>query len=330
MILHTLLVEFEALRPHSAGTMKDTPSSSTDSVRRFIFEERPVRGHWVRLDTAWRELRAHQDYPPAVRDLLGEAVSATVLLAATLKFEGTLTLQLQGNGAVRLLVAQCTNDFRLRAVARFDADRVRALDAGNLDFPALVGDEGRLTVTIEAAERDSRYQGVVPLTGASLEESLEAYFGSSEQLPTRVRLIANDTSAAGLLVQKIPGAGGHDPGDEESLDSAWRAAQQGIEGIEPERLFALSVEPLLQNAFPGRDVRLYRGSPVRFECRCSPERVSGVLRSLGETEVRDILREQGSVAVTCEFCQRPYRFDSVDVEGLFAPGARPGEPSSLH
>jgi molecular chaperone Hsp33 len=290
----------------------------TDEVRRFIFEDRPVRGHWVRLDNAWRQLRAHQDYPPEVRDLLGEAVGAAVLLAATLKFEGTLTLQLQGNGAVRLLIAQCTNDFGLRAVARFDDDRVRRLGAGQLDFSALVGDQGRLTVTIEATERDSRYQGVVPLTGATLAESLEAYFGSSEQLPTRVRLIANEASAAGLLVQKVPGAGGHDPSDEESVESAWRAAQKGIEGIEPERLFVLSVEPLLESAFPGRDVRLFRGSPVRFECRCSPERVSGVLRSLGESEVRDILREQGSVAVTCEFCQRPYRFDSVGVESLFA------------
>jgi molecular chaperone Hsp33 len=301
--------------------MKDAPG--TDSVRRFIFEDRPVRGHWVRLDNAWRELRAHQDYPPEVRDLLGQAVSAAVLLAATLKFEGTLTLQLQGDGAVRLLVAQCTNDFRLRAVARYDADRVSGIGAGKLDFRALVGDEGRLTVTIEATERDSRYQGVVPLTGATLAESLEAYFAGSEQLPTRVRLIANDASAAGLLVQKIPGAG-------ESTDSAWQAAQAGIEALDPSRLFVLSVEPLLESAFRDRDLRLFQGSPVRFECRCSPERVSGVLRSLGETEVRDILREQGSVAVTCEFCQRPYRFDSVDVEGLFAPGARPGEPSSLH
>lgn len=310
--------------------MKDTPAPGTDSVRRFIFENQPVRGHWVRLDAAWRELRAHQDYPPEVRDLLGEAVGAAVLLAATLKFEGTLTLQLQGNGAVRLLVAQCTNDFRLRAVARFDAERVRVLAAGKLDFRALVGDEGRLTVTIEATERDSRYQGVVPLTGATLAESLEAYFAGSEQLPTRVRLIANDASAAGLLVQKVPGAGGHDPSDDESVASAWRAAQAGIEALDPSRLFMLSVEPLLESAFRGRDLRLFQGSAVRFECRCSPERVSGVLRSLGETEVRDILREQGGVAVTCEFCQRPYRFDSVAVEGLFAPDARPGEPTSLH
>jgi molecular chaperone Hsp33 len=301
----------------------------TDEVRRFIFENRPVRGHWTRLDTAWRELRAHQDYPAEVRDLLGQAVAAAVLLAATLKFEGTLTLQLQGNGAVRLLVAQCTNDFRLRAVARFDGERIRALGA-DLDFRALVGGEGRLTVTIEAAERDARYQGVVPLTGATLAESLEAYFAGSEQLPTRVRLIANDASTAGLLVQQVPGIGGHDPSDEESAAAAWEAAQAGIESLEPSRLFALSIEPLLESAFRGRDLRLFPGSPVRFECRCSPERVSGVLRSLGETEVRDILREQGSVAVTCEFCQRPYHFDSVDVEGLFARKSGPGEPSSLH
>jgi molecular chaperone Hsp33 len=302
----------------------------SDLVRRFVFENHPVRGHWVRLDAAWRELRAHQVYPDEVRDLLGEAVAAAVLLAATLKFEGTLTLQLQGNGAVRLLVAQCTNDFRLRAVARFDADRLRGPADDVIGFRQLAGDDGRITVTVEATERDSRYQGVVPLTGASLAQSLETYFASSEQLPTRVRLIANDHRAAGLLVQRVPGAGGHGGTDDESIDGAWHAAEYGLASLDAAGLLADPVESLLEGAFQGRDVRLFRGSTVRFQCSCSPERVTGVLRSLGENEVRDILREQGSVSVTCEFCQRPYRFESVDVDGLFTPGPASGEPTSLH
>jgi molecular chaperone Hsp33 len=301
--------------------------TTPDTVRRFIFEHQPVRGHWVRLDAAWRELRAHQDYPPAVRDLLGEAVTAAVLLAATLKFQGTLTLQMQGPSAVRLLVAQCTNDFRVRAVARFDPERVRAAGEG---FRDLVGDEGRLTVTIEAAERDARYQGIVPLAGASLSDSLETYFASSEQIPTRVRLTASETGAAGILVQKLPAAERSASADDMQVDQVWREAQAGAAALDSSTIGTAAVELLLRRAFAGHDVRLFRGSPVQFQCRCSPERVSRVLRSLGAAEVRDILREQGSVAVTCEFCQRPYRFDAVDVERLFAAGPAIDNSSSLH
>lgn len=309
--------------------MSEPARQATDLVRRFIFENRPVRGHWVRLDAAWRELRAHQHYPPAVRDLLGQAVTASVLLAATLKFEGTLTLQLQGNGAVHLLVAQCTNDFRLRAVARFDAAAAAAADAAPAGFRALVGEEGRLTVTIEAAERGSRYQGIVPLAGASLGESLEAYFAQSEQLPTRVRLAASEASAAGVLVQKLPDAAQADTVAEPHSEEAWRAAQAGAARVEAADLLSGEVEPLLERAFAGHDLRLFQGARVLFECRCSPERVSGVLRSLGADEVRDILREQGAVAVTCEFCQRPYRYDATDVERLFSVSPHQN-PSSLH
>lgn len=305
-------------------------SPASDSVRRFIFEHQPVRGQWVRLDAAWRELRAHQEYPAPVRDLLGEAVTAAVLLAATLKFQGTLTLQLQGDGLVKLLVAQCTNDFRVRAVARFDGGDLGKLGAGPEQFRALVGEGGRLTVTIEASERDARYQGIVPLGGASLEESLETYFASSEQIPTRVRLTADDARAAGLLVQKLPTDERKSEVEGRQLDAAWQAAQAGAARIELESLLRAPVEPVLEQAFAGHDVRLYGGTPVQFECSCNPERVSDVLRSLGAAELRDILREQGGVAVTCEFCQRPYRFEAPDLENLIAEAQGGDKPATLH
>src|SRR5262244_3805933 len=134
--------------------MSETKTRGGDVVRRFIVENRPVRGHWVRLDAAWRELCAHSDYPQPVRELLGQAVAASVLFAATLKFRGTLTLQLQGDGAVNLLVAQCTHDFRLRAVARFDDQRVGAISTADETFRELVGSSGRVAVTVEADERN--------------------------------------------------------------------------------------------------------------------------------------------------------------------------------
>ena len=308
----------------------DRSTVTTDRVRRFIFEKQPVRGHWVRLSSAWRELLAHSDYPAAVQELLGQAVAAAVLLAATLKFRGTLTFQLQGNGAVRLLVAQCSHDFRLRAVARFDEAAVREL-AGDATraavFRRLVGSEGRITVTIEAEERSMRYQGVVPLSGNSLAESLEAYFASSEQLPTRVLLAADGERAAGLLVQKLPE--GTDDVSEE-LATAWSAAQEGMRKMDARELLVAELEPLLRGGFAGHDLRVFRGAAVQFQCRCSQGRVAGLLRALGPDEVRDVLREQGAVTVTCEFCQRPYRFDAVDVETLFSQGHPSQGSAAIH
>jgi molecular chaperone Hsp33 len=288
-----------------------------DQVRRFIVENRPVRGHWVRLEGAWREVRAHREYPEVVRELLGQAVAASVLLAATLKFSGTLTLQLQGNGAVSLLVAQCTHDFRLRAVAQFDAARVDEIPALPRDarlFRQLVGTDGRIAVTVEAEERSMRYQGVVPLTGASLAESLEAYFASSEQLPTRVLLAADGERGAGMLVQKVPGRAADDEAD---LQAIWEDAQRGIESLTSSELLECPVEELLNRGFAAHDLRLFRGSPVQFECRCNQGRVNSLLRALGPEEVRDVLKEQGAVTVTCEFCHRPYRFDAAAVAALF-------------
>src|SRR5262245_2166598 len=240
----------------------NTPAinAAPNEVRRFILENQPVRGYWVDLDSAWQSLRAHQHYTPAVQNLLGEAVSASVLLAATLKFEGTLTLQLEGKGDVRLLVAQCSNDFKVRAVARLSEEASAAGDAaaaqpgrsgsaqsetvasaagesgegrevfsgvfdlgpraGGSDtfailpkaadalaaasFRQLVGENGRVIVTIEGGDSGMRYQGIVPLDGNSLAECLESYFASSEQLPTRLRLAANDDRTVGLLLQKLP------------------------------------------------------------------------------------------------------------------------------
>lgn len=314
-------------------------SATRDLVRRFIFENQPVRGHWVHLESAWRELRAHSSYPPAVTELLGQALVASVLLAATLKFRGTLTFQLQGNGAVSLLVAQCTHDFRVRAVARYDAEAVRRLSSGHSEadgraapFRPLAGDDGRITVTVEAEEKSLRYQGVVPLSGNSLAESLEAYFASSEQLPTRVLLAADESHGAGMLVQKLPqsGAADEDTGDSMAVEEAWEGAQRGIAQLHPSRLSDRSVEELLAQGFPGRDLRLFRGAPVRFECRCSEGRVTGLLRALGPEEVRDVLREQGSVTVTCEFCHHPYHFDPADIEALFADDAVSGGSDSIH
>jgi molecular chaperone Hsp33 len=182
-------------------------------------------------------------------------------------------------------------------------------------------------VTVEADERSSRYQGIVPLRGGSLADSLEAYFASSEQLPTRLILAADDERGAGFLVQKVPGAA---HADESELEETWKEAQKGIEKLSPADLLACPVEELLERGFAEQDMRLFRASPVQFECRCNQGRVSGLLRALGAEEVKDILQEQGSVTVTCEFCRRPYRYGAVDIEALFSEPAGPRGSPSIH
>jgi molecular chaperone Hsp33 len=293
--------------------------SEDGELRRFILEAHPVRGMWVRLAGAWEALRQHQHHPPAVEALLGEAATATVLLAATLKFQGTLTLQLNGNGRVRLLVAQCTHDFKLRAVVRLGEG---ASDGD--DFRSLVGD-GRLTVTIEADERSARYQGIVALEGPGLAECLEAYFATSEQLPTRLRVSADAHCAAGLLIQKLPTAAGEAGGA--LSQGAWEDAQAGLARIETQALRTDGAEALVREVCGTHDCRLFGATPVRFFCRCNPQRVASLLRSLGSEEVHAVLAEEGTVSVTCEFCGRPYRFDAVDVEQLFSGGAAGQTPA---
>jgi len=305
-----------------------TEFQAPEQVQRFIFEGKPVRGHWVGVGQGWRDLRQFREYAPPVQELLGQAVCAVLLLAATLKFKGTLTLQLQGNGAVGLLVAQCTHDFRYRALARAQGEGMATSLTPEV-FRWLVGDEGRLTVTIEAEERALRYQGVVPLSGHSLAACLEQYFASSEQLPTRVRLAADAHRAAGLLVQRLPGVGGGGDAAEEQAQSAWESAQASLEAVTASDLLHFTGEELLLQDFHRHDVRVFSGAPVRFECRCDPQRVDNMLRGLGQAEVRDVLQEQGAVTVTCDFCNRPYQYDAAAVEALFGEPGR-GSGQALH
>jgi molecular chaperone Hsp33 len=303
--------------PPKCGPMT-TEFRAPEQVQRFVFDGRPVRGQWVGIGQGWRDLRQFREYSPPVQELLGQAVCASLLLASTLKFKGTLTLQLQGNGAVELLVAQCTHDFRYRALARAQGDGA-AISLTPEVFRWLVGEEGRLTVTIEAEERELRYQGVVPLTGHSLAACLETYFASSEQLPTRVRLAADANNAAGLLVQRLPGAGGSasEAADDE-VGTAWGDAQASLEAVTAADLLHFTGEELLMQDFRQHDVRIFAGVPAKFECRCDTQRVDSMLRGLGQEEVREVLKEQGAVTVTCDFCNRPYAYDAAAVDALFA------------
>jgi molecular chaperone Hsp33 len=304
--------------------------SESDQLRRFLFEDAPLRGHWVRLEDAWREAREHQQLPPAVRGLLGEALAATVLLAGSLKFNGTLTLQLQGgNGLVPMLVAQATSDLTLRGVAHVDPLAREAGTAEDAAFTELVGD-GQLVISVEQGEGAQPWQGIVPLVGESLSACLEQYFEASEQVATCVVLAASDFSAAGVLLQKLPTPGGPGEAEEAQVRDLWEQAAAQLATVDHEELLAREPDDLLARLFPSYDLRLFEGSPVSFACRCGRERVATMLQSLGREEIDSIVAEQGAVTVTCEFCQRPYTFDAVDAGQLFleVPAAEP--PNSVN
>jgi molecular chaperone Hsp33 len=292
-----------------------------DRLHRFVFEQYPLRGHLVHLDAAWRALIEHRDYPTAIRDILGEAVAASLLLAATIKFEGVLSLQLQGAGPVHLLLAQCTSSHGVRGLARH-----RGPDDGK--FGDLLG-AGNLTVTLATDDGAQRYQGIVPITGDRLADSLQLYFENSEQLPTRLWLHADGSGAAGMLLQRLPGDGAA-PGAAAAVDDAWRRVQLIADTLTPKELRTLADADILHRLFNEDDLRLFEASPVYFRCRCSRERVGGMLQGLGEAETRAVLAERGEVEVRCDFCNRAYVFDAVDVAQLFNSGVPSGGGGSVH
>lgn len=298
-------------------------SARGDLLHRFLFERLPVRGHLVRLDASWRAAIEHHDYPRAVSDLLGEAMAASVLMAGALKFEGRLSLQFEGRGALRLMLAQCTHRHALRGVARHDD---LPPDAHGI---ALFGG-GQLAVTIEQQEGGERYQGVVPLEQERLAGCLERYFERSEQLPTRFVLTATPGRAAGVMLQRVAIGDGGSQAELAEADDAWNRIGLLAATLTPQELLETPSRELLARLFGEDDIRLFEGTPVFFQCSCSRERVAGILQSLGDQELQSLLKERGDVEVRCEFCNRAWHFDAVDVAGLFSPGASPQAPRGLH
>ena len=285
-----------------------------DTLQRFLFEHAPIRGEVAHLDATWRAVLERHDYPPALRTVLGELMAAGALLMATLKFEGAIILQLQGTGPVKLIVAECTSEQTLRATAKWDGELDD--DAG---LAELLG-SGRFAITLAPGEGKQSYQGVVEIDPAGVAASLEQYMQRSEQLDTRLWLAADVGHAAGLLLQKLPEV-------EDADGDSWNRATTLAETVTADELLALPAQRLLHRLYHQEDVRLYDPRPVSFRCSCSPDRVGAMLRMLGLAEVRSILEERDTVEVTCEFCNRTYRYDKVDAEQLFA-SSHPAQPGA--
>lgn len=275
-----------------------------DNLQRFVFEDTPIRGEIVRLDSTYRAVLDRKDYPPAVREVLGELMAAAALLASTLKFEGKLIMQIQGAGPVKLLMAECSESGAMRALAHWH---------GEVD-PAPLGElvgAGKFVITIDPQGSGERYQGIVSLDGGSVARALEHYFAQSEQLETRLWLAADREQAAGMLLQKLP--------DSQLEDAdAWDRAVHLGSTLTRLELLSLPVREILRRLFHEDDIRLFARQPLAFRCSCSRERVEAVLRMLGQAEIESILEERGNVTVDCEFCGAHYEFDLVDAMQLFA------------
>ncbi|WP_009205323.1 Hsp33 family molecular chaperone HslO [Sulfuricella denitrificans] len=270
-----------------------------------MFEHAAVRGEIIHLDATWKAVLERRDYPLALRTVLGELMAAAALLSATLKFSGSLIMQIQGGGPVRLLVVECGADLTMRAMAHWDGDL-----AEGAVLPELVG-EGRFVITIDPKKGRQTYQGIVDLEGGSVAAVLENYMQRSEQLDTRIWLAADSHGAAGMLLQKMP------DGPEADTDAWNRAVHLGAT-VKSRELLDLPAREIIHRLYHEEDIRLFDSTPVHFGCTCSRERVANTLRMLGYDEVRSLLDEIGYIEADCEFCNQHYVFDAVDAEQVFA------------
>ena len=280
---------------------------ASNVLNRYLFEDLSVRGELVQLDSAYQSIIANKNYPAPLQGLLGELLVATTLLTATLKFEGSITLQLQGDGPVSLAVINGDHEQKVRGVARFD---------GNIDDEASIHDmlgKGHLVITIDPKQGE-RYQGIVALDGNNLSEIIEGYFANSEQLRTRLWLRAGqdnsgDTKAAGMLLQILPDA----DDSEEHFDHL----EKLTDTIKTDELFGLEVNELLYRLYNQEKVRIFDPQPVTFFCGCSRQRSAAAIRTIDRDEINSILAEEGSISLHCDYCGTNYTFDKNEVDALF-------------
>ncbi|HFC91919.1 MAG TPA: Hsp33 family molecular chaperone HslO [Leucothrix mucor] len=292
----------------------------SDKLQRFLIENTNVRGELVQLDQAWQTLQATAPYPAPIRKILGEALAAVSLLATTIKFSGSLILQINATAPMHLLVVQATSDNTVRGLARWNKEI-----PDNADFQDLLTD-GRIIITIEPNDGGERYQSIVSLNGGSLADSLASYFETSEQLQTRLWLAADDQTATGLLLQRLPDSDTNKHSIE-SEDESWNRTLALTETISSEELLTLDRKTILHRLYHEEELRLFDAESIEFKCQCSQQKVEQMVTSLGEHEARDIISQQGKIEVDCEFCNSHYVVDNIDVERLFNNASTPSTDS---
>ncbi len=298
----------------------------TNSVQRFTLENLHTRGEWVSLEETWQKIQdTNSNYPPAVRNVLGEALAAISLLAESLKFDGSLTLQIRGTQPVTMLVVQANSNAGIRGIAHWQGDI-----PDKTSFKQLFG-TGTLVISVEntqkkGQQKGERYQSLVSLNGENLAECFKEYFAQSEQLKTQLWLAADESRVAGLMLQSLP---------ESKLDKVaqadnWTHATVLAETIKKQELLTLDSETLLNRLYHDEELRLYEPKNVHFECSCSQQKIEDTIFSLGEKEANDIVIEHGEISINCEFCNTKYQLDAVDVNRLFSESKVTNNNKTLH
>jgi molecular chaperone Hsp33 len=294
-----------------------------DTLQKFIFENAAVRGELVEISDTWREIQARHDYPPAVRAVLGEMVAASALLSANLKFNGSIVMQIHGDGPVRLLVVECDARLRLRATAKLASDAVLADDA-SLSQLLNVHGKGRFVITLDPQDKvpgQQPYQGIVPLDGADMATVLENYMLRSEQMETRLWLAADDRISRGLLLQKLPrtltGEGEVKQATEEEDLETWNRAVLLGATLKRDELLSTDIQTLMKRLFWEETIRVFDPLHPQFHCSCTREKVGEMLKMLGREEVESALADLGQLGINCDFCGKHYAFDAVDCAQLF-------------
>lgn len=276
-----------------------------DSIQRFMFETSAIRGELVHLDDSFHSIMHQHQYPQVIRELLGEALVAVVLLSDTIKFDGQLTLQFQGDGPVKMLVAKCDSQGAIRGYAAWDEEVLP------INVPAAF-ENGQLVVTIEYDKKVKPYQSIIPISRQSVTQALEAYFMQSEQLPTRIYTSVGTEHAAGMLLQVLPSEM-HSANQE-----TWVEVVTLADTLTHQELIELENQTLLHRLYHEHDLRLFDEKPIVFKCRCSKARMENAIRTLGEKEALEILATNEEIEVKCEFCANTYAFDKAEVQSIFS------------
>jgi molecular chaperone Hsp33 len=291
----------------------------SDSLKKFLFEDRSVRIESVELTQTWLAAQAHHSYPPSVAAQLGELVAAATLLSATLKFDGSLLLQLQGDGAIALMVVECRADLSVRATVKM---RERALPVvPNLQSLVNPGGTAKFIVVLDPPKHTPGrqvYQGIVPLEGDTIAAALEQYMLRSEQLDTRIWLAADSQRCTGLLLQRLPVQGGNQQAELLTAEESWGRAQHLAQTLSQAEMLSSDQDTLLHRLFWDELLHCFDPRPVIWRCSCSRERVSDMLRMLGKPEVQDMFENSDTIDIACEFCGQPYAFDTEEALALFS------------
>lgn len=285
--------------------MPQTQINYADIRTRFIFDDMPVRGLHVRLENVWKHIVGQKHYPPAIRRALGELLAAGALLSGNLKTDGTLIVQVQGQGRLKMLVVEATSDQTVRATARWDETADINDDESLTD---LLGGNSVFVLTLQPKDAEP-WQGVVPLEGGSIAQMLINYTKRSEQLDTQIVLASSDDACGGLLVQRLP--------ETEPDAASWEHVGTLVQTLTPEELSGLDAQHVLYRLFHETPPRVFDPESIEFACTCSRGKVSDMLLMLGGEEVGGVVAEQGSIQIDCDFCHAKYVFDETDVNALF-------------